>query len=148
MRIVVSWDGSGHAIGVLRSLVTLIREQSVEHIEVVVSVWPARDIARWTDIAERQFVADDLHRAAAEEADIEVARLEEVLRPIAQSIVSTKPVGAYLDVLFAAVERTKADLLLVVAGAHDPSHVIESTLPEVIARSKVPTCILRPPASN
>jgi hypothetical protein len=146
MRIVVSWDGSGHAIGVLRSVVALMRDQSVEHVEIVVSVWPQRDIARWADIHERQVISDDLHRAAAEEAQVEVKELEEILRPIAQSIVSTEPAGPYLDVLFAAVERTKADLLLVVAGAHDPSHVIEKTTLEIVAQSKVPTWILRPPA--
>lgn len=46
MRMLVSWDGSGHALAALRDVMPLFRERSVEHVEIVLVTWPARDIAR------------------------------------------------------------------------------------------------------
>src|SRR5471030_3141471 len=99
MRMLVSWDGSGHALGALRNVMRLFRERSVEHAEIVLVTWPARDIARWSDIYERQIVTDDLHRAAAEVTADEVQLLEEIIRPIARSVTSSSADGPYLDIM-------------------------------------------------
>jgi len=75
----------GHGIAARQSVVGLFRDQTVEHIEVVISVWPPRDVAMWSDIRRRQFELDDLHRAAAQIAAENLGRLEDTLRPIAQT---------------------------------------------------------------
>ena len=146
MRMIVSWDGSGHALGALRSVVGLFREQSVEHVEVVLRIWPPNDIARWSDIRQQQLVADDLHRAAAEVAANEVQLLEAVLSRIAQTIGSATPDGPFVAAIADAIERTRADLLFVLAGAHDASGTIEEAMRSVVEQSKIPTLILRSPA--
>ncbi len=148
MRIVVSWDGSGHTLGPLRDLVGLFRQHAVEHIEVVMTIWPPREIAMWSDIQRRQFETDDLHRAAAEVAADDVRRLEDILRPLTPSIAASVTNGPFEEIITAAVARARADLLFVLAGSHDPSNVIGKTLENVQAHAGIPTLILRPPADS
>jgi hypothetical protein len=146
MRMIVSWDGSGHALKALRGIVGLFREGAVEHIEIILTVWPPRDVALWSDINERAVLADDLHRAAAEVAAADVRELEDLLRPIARSITSSTTDGHFAEVIGPAIERTRSDLLFVLAGTHDEHHVIAETLQSVVAESRIPTWLLRPPA--
>jgi hypothetical protein len=145
MRMIVSWDGSGHAMEALRSVIGLFRDRSVEHVEIILTVWPPRDIALWADIQEQQFVSQDLHTAAAQVASDDVHRLEELFRPIARSIATSTTDGPFADVIDAAIERTKADMLFVIAGARDPHNPVQETMRAVVIDSKIPTWILRPP---
>jgi hypothetical protein len=147
MRMMVSWDGSGHALQALRDTVGLFRERSVEHVEILLTVWPARDVPMWSDIQQRQFVADDLHAAAAEVATENLHTLEEILRPISQSIASSTTNGPFDEIIAGAVARTKADLLFVIVGTHDRHGAIAETMRKVVAESKIPTWILRPPGT-
>jgi predicted anti-sigma-YlaC factor YlaD len=144
--MVVSWDGSGHALAALQSVVGLFRDRIVEHIEIVIGVWPARDTAMWSDIQEEQFASDDLHQAAATVVAAKIALLEDALRPIAQTIASSTAVGAYADIVVETIARSNANMLFLILGAHDSQNVLEETLRAVVA-SKIVTCILRPPRS-
>jgi hypothetical protein len=146
VRIIVSWDGSGHALDALRDLVGLFRRQAVEHVEIVLTIWPAREIAMWSDIQSRQLETDDLHRAAAEIAADDARRLEDILRPIAAGIASSTTDGPFEQVIVEAISRVRADLLLVLAGTHDPSNIIRETLRAVQARAGIPMLVLRPAA--
>jgi hypothetical protein len=146
MRMLVSWDGSGHALGALRDVMPLFRERSVELAEIVLITWPARDIPRWSDIYERQIVADDLHRAAAEVTGEEVQLLEEIIRPIARRVTSSTADGPYVEIMTAAIERTNADLVLLLLGTHDASGVIAQTMQTWAQSASIPTLVLRPPA--
>jgi len=148
MRMVVTWDGSGHALEALRNVVGLFREQSVEHIEIVLAIWPPRDIAMWSDIQQQQILSDDLHRAAAEVGADEVQRLEEILRPITRAISSSTANGHISDIVVATIARTHADFLFVLAGTHDASGVIQETMRSIVAQSKIPTLILRPAGNS
>jgi transcriptional regulator of acetoin/glycerol metabolism len=148
MRMLVSWDGSGHALGALRDVMPLFRERSVELAEIVLVTWPARDIARWSDIYERQIVSDDLHRAAAEVTGEEVQLLEEIIRPIARKVTSSTADGPYVAVMTAAIERTNADLVLIMLGTHDASGVIAQTMQAWAQNASIPTLVLRPPATH
>jgi hypothetical protein len=145
MRIIVSWDGSGHALGALSSLIGVFRQQAVDHVEIVMTIWPPRDIAMWSDINDRQFETDDIHRAAADVAAADIRRLEDVLRPITESISSSVTNGPFEQIITDAVSRTGADFLLVLAGNHDPSRVIQETLEAVRVQARIPTLVLRPP---
>ncbi len=146
MRIIVSWDGSGHAIGTLRSVIGLFGEAAAEHIEIVLTVWPPRDIALWSDIQERQLLSDDLHRAAALVAAEDLHELEDLLRPLAKSIAASTTNGPFPEIIAAAVARTRADLLFIIAGTHDAHNVLQEGLRAVVAASTIPTLVLRPPA--
>ena len=93
--MIVSWDGSGHALAALKDVIGLFRDQAVEHVEVVITVWPPRDVAMWTDIQQQQFVSDDLHAAAAQVATANIKLLEETLRPIARTMSSSTTNGVF-----------------------------------------------------
>src|ERR1019366_8549811 len=109
--MIVSWDGSGHALGALRGVIGLFREQAVEHIEIVLTVWPPRDIAMWSDIQERQFIADDLHSAAAQVAAENLHELESIFRRLSPSIRSSTTNGPFAEIIVNAIARSRADLL-------------------------------------
>jgi hypothetical protein len=145
VRIIVTWDGSGHGLGALEQLVGLLRARSVERIDIVVLQWPPKATAMWLDVETRQVLVDDLHRAAAEIAAENARRLAATLAPISSSISSSIRVGEFDDVFFEVMWETKADLLLVVLGSYDPSGIIEETLHHVISKSKIPMWIVRAP---
>jgi len=147
MRMLVCWDGSGHALGALRDVMPLFREQAVELAEILLVTWPARDIARWSDIYERQIVTDDLHRAAAEVTAEEMQLLEEIIRPIARRVTSSMADGPYIEIMTAAIERTNADLVLILIGTHDASGIIAQTMQEWAQSASIPTLVLRPPVT-
>jgi hypothetical protein len=148
MRMMVSWDGSGHALRALRDMVGLFRAGSVEHVEILITVWPPRDIAMWSDIQQRQFISDDLHAAAAQVATENLHLLEDILRPISQSIASSTTNGPFEKIIAATIARTNADLLFVIAGTHDRNNAIAESMRTVVAESKIPTWILRPPGTE
>jgi hypothetical protein len=147
MRMIVSWDGSGHAIEALRGVIGLFRDQSIEHVEIILTVWPPREIAMWADIQEKQFVSDDLHSAAAQVAADNIRLLEDMFRPLSQSIASSTTNGPFAGIINGAIEKTKADVLFVVAGARDPHNAVQETMRAVVIASKIPTWILRPPGN-
>jgi len=147
MRLVVGWDGSGHALAALAGLVGLFRPRAVEHVEVVLHVWPELDIPRWADIEEQGFISDDLHQAAAQVAADELSRLAAVLKPLAESVATRTAVGDVVEILLAAVEQSRADMILIVAGAHDPSGQIEAILSRLVRSSTVPTLVVRSAAA-
>lgn len=102
----------------------------------------------WSDIQQRQFVADDLHAAAAQVAAENLHLLEEILRPLSQSIASSTTNGPFAEIIAGAIERTHADLLFVIAGTHDRHGEIAETMRRVVTESKIPTWILRPPGTQ
>lgn len=148
MRIVVGWDGSDHAFAALASLIALFREKAVEHVEVVLPVWPRVDIPRWADIEEQRVIADDLHQAAAQVAADEESRLTTVLKPLAKSISVRVEVGDFVELTLAAVEQSRADMVLIAAGARDASGHITETLARLVRNSTVPTMVLRSPSAT
>jgi hypothetical protein len=145
MRIVVGWDGSDHALTALRGLGALFLPAAFEHIEIVLPVWPARDIPRWAAIEEQQVFSDDLHQAAALTAADELSRLTAVLKPLAKSISGNAEAGNVVDLFLAAVKRSRADMVFIAAGSRDPSDDIEHTLIQIVQTSPVPTLVLRSP---
>jgi hypothetical protein len=145
MRILVTWDGSGHALAALASIAAQFRPGSIEHIEIAIAVWPESEIPRWEDIHERQLVADDLHRAAAEVANEEVSRLLAVVKPLSASVAWRLVSGDLVTNLFQAIEDSRADLLLIVAGTRDTSGIIATHLLQIVRDSPVTTLILRSP---
>jgi hypothetical protein len=145
MRIVVGWDGSGHALTALSGLGDLFRAAAFEHIEIVLSAWPARDIPRWNAIREQQVFSDDLHQAAAQTAADELSRLTAVLKPLAKSVSGDLGTGNIVDLFLAAVQRSRADMVFIAAGTRDPSEDIEHTLIQIVQTSTVPTLVLRSP---
>jgi nucleotide-binding universal stress UspA family protein len=148
MRIVVGWDGSGHALAALREVIDLFRPGSVDHVEIVLPVWPPTDTPRWADIREQQVFSDDLHQAAAQTAADELSRLTAVLRPLAKSVSAHSGVGNAVELLLAAGQKSRADLLIIAAGTRDASGHIEETLAQLVRRSTVPTLILRSPSTR
>jgi nucleotide-binding universal stress UspA family protein len=148
MRIVVGWDGSGHALAALREITDLFRPGALDHIEIVLPVWPATDTPRWADIREQQVLSDDLHQAAAQTAADELSRLTAVLRPLAKSVSAHSGVGDAVELLLAAVQKSRADMLLIAAGTRDASGHIEETLQRIVRTSTVPTLILRSPSAR
>jgi hypothetical protein len=145
MRIVVSWDGSGHALATLRGIGDLFRPAAFEHIEVVLHIWPPVDIPRWEDIRAEQVLSDDLHQAAARTAADELAQLTTVLKPLTKSIAGRNEDGEFVDIIRAAVERTKAEMVFIAAGTRDASGHIEEAVMGVVQTSTVPTLVLRSP---
>jgi nucleotide-binding universal stress UspA family protein len=148
MRVVVGWDGSGHALGALEKLTDLFRAGAFDHIEIVLPVWPETDTPRWADIREQQVFSDDLHQAAAQTAADEITRLSAVLRPLAKSVTARSEVGDAVELLLAAVQQSRADMIFIAAGTRDSSGHIESTLERIVASALVPTLILRSPSSH
>jgi nucleotide-binding universal stress UspA family protein len=146
--MLASWDGSGHGLAALEGAVGLLRTRSVEHIDIVHIEWPPRPTAMWADIHRRQFAVDDLHRAAAEISTESVRRLETVLAPISSSISSSIRDGPYDDIIIELMRETRADLLLLVLGSYDPRGVIQSTLRSLLAKSTIPTWIVRAPGAS
>src|ERR1700733_14222872 len=86
MRGLCIWDGSGHAMEALQQVVPLFRAQAFSHIEIMMLVWPQRDTAMWRDILEREALAADLHRAAAEISTAYGDRLRKVILPTAKAV--------------------------------------------------------------
>jgi nucleotide-binding universal stress UspA family protein len=145
MRMIVTWDGSGHGLGALRDLLPLFRGAVIDHIEILLTIWPPHDNALWADIRDRQFVSDDLHQAAAEVAATASARLHELLAPLSASIATSTNSGERSEMILRAIEETRADVVLVVIGNHDPSGAIRQGVEDVVNASSVPTWIIRAP---
>ena len=145
MRIVVSWDGSGHALATLRGIGDLFRPAAFEHIEILLHVWPPVDIPRWADIREEQVLSDDLHRAAAQTSDDELSRLTTVLKPLATSIAGRTADGDFVELVRNAVEQSRAEMVFIAAGTRDESGHIEEAVIRVVRTSTVPTLVLRSP---
>jgi nucleotide-binding universal stress UspA family protein len=145
MRLLVVWDGSGHAFDTLSNVADLIRSGSIEHIEVVIPLWPESDVPRWDDIHGRQVFVDDLHGAAAEIAGEDASRLLHALAPLAVHIDSRIINGDVVAGLVQAVEETRSDLLLVAAGTRDQSGLIGRAVARLMRESPVPTIVLRAP---
>jgi hypothetical protein len=121
----------------------LFRPGAIEHIEIVLPVWPEVAIPRWTDIREQQIIFDDLHQAAAQTAADEVSRLSAVFSSVAESVVARIEPGDAVSLYLAAVKRSRADMLLIAAGTRDASGYIEETLTRLVLSSRVPTLVLR-----
>ena len=145
MRIVVSWDGSGHALATLRGIGDLFRPAAFEHIEILLHVWPPVDIPRWADIREEQVLSDDLHQAAARTVDHELSRLTAILEPLAKSVAAYAADGEFVDLVRIAVEHSRAEMVLIAAGTRDTSGDIEKAITGVVRTSTVPTLVLRSP---
>jgi hypothetical protein len=99
----------------------------------------------WSDIQQEQFASDDLHQAAAKVVAADIQLLEDILRPMAQTIASSTTSGAYTDIVVDAIARSNATILFVILGTHDDHKVLEETLRAVVEASTIPTFILRPP---
>jgi hypothetical protein len=146
MRIVVGWEGSGHALRALAMIAELLRPSAVEHVEIVLPVWPEVDIPRWTDIHEQQFLSDDMHQAAAQVVTDEISRLTAVLKPVAESVVARIEAGDEVELFLGAVQQSRADLVLIAAGTRDASGHIEETVTRLVRSCTVPTLVLRSPS--
>jgi hypothetical protein len=148
MRIVCVWDGSGHAMAALESVVPLFQPQAVALVEILMVIWPQRDTAMWQDIAERAVVADDLHRAAAEVATADAMRLRAVLSPLAAEVTVATADGETIPAVAKAIRNLDADLLLLIIGPHDPSGTIADHLRSIVRDATVPVWILHAPPES
>lgn len=146
--MVALWDGSDDGLEALSSVIPLFGEQTIEHIEIVLAIWPPRDNAMWADIQERQIITDDLHSAAAEVANEDSARIKDILTPVTQSIATSIRSGSVKEVLFELAVETRGTIVLAVLGHDDPSGIIQKTVQEIVSRSAVPTWVLRAGATG
>jgi nucleotide-binding universal stress UspA family protein len=145
MRMIVTWDGSGHGLGALRDLVPLLRGDKIDHIEILLTIWPPHENALWADIRDQQFISDDLHQAAAQVATTAAARLHELLAPLSASIATSTASGERSELILKAIENSQADVVMIVIGNHDPTGTIREGVQDVVNASGVPTWIVRAP---
>jgi hypothetical protein len=137
MRIMLASDGSEDGLNALEQLASL-RAPQIDSIVTFVVGWPPRNGPLWRAVYERQFVADDLHRALAETVDSLTKRLRRIAGNLAQEVTSHVEDGDAAEQLAAAVERERIDMLLIGLTGGPERHHGQHVMDELMSRSRVP----------
>jgi hypothetical protein len=83
MKLLVAFDGSDDGFDGLRMAAGMLSGLGKHHeIALVIVGWPPRHAPIWDRALERNFLVDDLHRAMAEVAAGEFARLRALFEPL------------------------------------------------------------------
>jgi len=113
MRILVAFDGSDDGFEGLRIAANMMRATGERHeIALVIIGWPPRRSAIWERAMELRAVVDDLHRAMAEVAAHELARLHDLFAPVG-SVAPHYAVGDPVAEVVALIADFEPDLLIV-----------------------------------
>lgn len=138
MRILMVSDGSEDGLDALELVATLRGEAGPNTIVTFVVGWPPRDGALWRAVYDRQFVADDLHRALAETVAHVTQRLRRIAGEFAREVESREEDGDAAGQLVAAVTREQIDVLIAgVTGGPGRTHA-QQVLGEFMERVHIP----------
>ena len=85
MNIVVAYDGSDDAYAGLKLAAQVLQGGGARHhVTVTVVGWPPRSSPLWDKAFGAHGTFDDLHRAVAQVADVELKRLRELFAPLGE----------------------------------------------------------------
>jgi hypothetical protein len=142
MHLFIAFDGSDDGFEALQTLLAHLDPAEQRRVSATVIMWPQRESPIWDKAFAHEVEVDDLHRAMAEVADIEITRVrrlfgeETLFRAIAAD-------GEPVDVL---VNLTRADppglmLAAVTGGRH--RDVVQAVLDQMVERTRQPVIIAR-----
>jgi nucleotide-binding universal stress UspA family protein len=137
MRIMLASDGSEDGLSALE-LVASLRAPEADVVVTFVVGWPPRTGPMWRAVYERQFIADDLHRALEETVEYMTERLRRIAGALAREVTSRVEDGDAAEQLAAAIERERIDLLIVgLTGGPDRLHG-RHVMDELMSRTRIP----------
>ena len=142
MKLVVAWDGSGHALDALEGLVALFRPRAFTEAECILNEWPPRETAMWADVRNALPAIDDAHDAAGRVVAGAAQRLRSVVGPLADSTTVSVTDGDPAENIRKAANTTGVGILIMAIGRHDPSGVIAETVRTVVHEASVPAVIV------
>jgi nucleotide-binding universal stress UspA family protein len=137
MRIMLASDGSEDGLNALEQVASL-RAPEASTIVTFVIGWPPRSGPLWRAVYERQFVADDLHRALAETVDSLTKRLRHIAGRFAQEVTSRVEDGDAAEQLAAAVERERIDMLVTGLTGGPERHQGQHVIDQLMLRTRIP----------
>ncbi len=147
MKLIVAWDGSGHALDALQGVVALFRPRAFTQVECILNEWPPRDTAMWADVRARIGI-DDTHDAAGEVVASAAQRLRTVVGPLGDSTSVSVTTGDPAENLRKAANASGVGLLLIAIGPHDTSGVLAETTRALVREASVPVLIVHAPATR
>lgn len=137
MRIMLASDGSEDGLDALE-LVASLRAPEDNAIVTFVLGWPPRNGPMWRDVYERQFAADDLHRALEETVERLTTRLRRIAGALAQEVTSREEDGDAAEQLAAAVERERIDILVAGLTGGPDRHHGQQVIDQLMLRTGIP----------
>jgi nucleotide-binding universal stress UspA family protein len=141
MRIMMATDGSEDGLRALEQVAS-IGSTGKDAVVTFVVGWPPRDGPMWEAVYERQFVADDLHRALEETIEMVSERLRRIAGRVGHEVQSRVEDGDAAEQLAKAVEREHIDILIVgVTGGPARRHA-QNVVDDLLPRIRIPLVVV------
>jgi nucleotide-binding universal stress UspA family protein len=147
MRILVAFDGSDDGFEGLRIAAHMMRAAGQRHeIALVIIGWPPRPSPIWERAMELRAVVDDLHRAMAEVAARDLARLRELFSPVG-SIAPHYAEGDPVAEVVALIADFEPDLLIAGVTRGKGIDSVSAVTLATVAHTTVPMFVAFGPGS-
>jgi hypothetical protein len=134
MHVFIAFDGSDDGYDALRTLLSQFDRDKSPRVTIAVVAWPIRESPIWEKALAREIEVDDLHRAMAEVASRETARV----RSLFAKDAAVKTIVAEGDPVEAILRLTTSDppdmaIVGVTGGRH--RHAVLAIVNELIIRT-------------
>lgn len=138
MKVLVIFDGSDDGFDGLQNLTRLLPAlRSDNHFTLAVVGWPQRPSPIWDLALERQRAVDDLHRAMAEVANLQLKRLSDVFSPLG-TIVTEYLDGDPTIEIVALARRMQAEMIIGGITRGERARTVNQTALAILEHTSVP----------
>jgi len=134
MHVFIAFDGSDDGYEALRTLLGQFDRDRSRRVTIAVIAWPIRESPIWEKALVREIEVDDLHRAMAEVASHETARVRALFGPDA-AVRTVVAEGDPVDAVLTCMAHDPPDLALVGVTGGRHRHAVLAIVNEIIIRT-------------
>jgi len=134
MHVFIAFDGSDDGYEALRTLLSQFDRDRSRRVTIAVVAWPIRESPIWEKALAHEIEVDDLHRAMADVASRETARVRALFAPDApvETIVAE---GDPVEAILACTAADPPDIALVGVTGGRHRRAVLAIVDEVIIRT-------------